>query len=128
MPALGQQFRLPSGYGAMIPCDDIFPPRVEYYVAAIDQSGAPNGGAGSADAPVQVDIVERRSYAAPTLPGQAPPRTCGSLNAVATPRDAGTGPAAVERGTADLGEPCRTNNECRRGLRCGLAHQCVFDR
>jgi hypothetical protein len=128
MPALGQQFRLPSGYGAMIPCDDIFPPRVEYFVAAIDSSGAPNGGAGTADAPVQVDIVERRSYAAPTLPGQAPPRTCGSLAVTATVRDAGSGPAVVERGTADLGEPCRTNNECRRGLRCGLNHQCVFDR
>ena len=29
MSALGQQFRLPAGYGALIPCDDIFPPRVE---------------------------------------------------------------------------------------------------
>ncbi|TAK26557.1 MAG: hypothetical protein EPO40_20915 [Myxococcaceae bacterium] len=128
MPALGQQFRLPSGYGAMIPCDDIFPPRVEYYVAAIDSSGAPNGGAGTAEAPVQINIVERRSFAAPTLPGQPAPRTCGSLSVTATVRDAGSGPAAVERGTADLGEPCRTNNECRRGLRCGLNHQCVFDR
>lgn len=128
MPALGAQFRLPSGYGAMIPCDDIFPPRVEYYLSAIDSSGAPNGGAGTADAPVQVPIVERRSYAAPTLPGQPAPRTCGSLAATPTVRDAGTSTAAPERGTADLGEPCRTNNECRRGLRCGLNHQCVFDR
>lgn len=128
MPALGAQFRLPSGHGAMIPCDDIFPPRVEYYIAAIDQSGSPNGGAGTADSPVQVPIVDRRSYAAPTLPGQAPPTTCGSLAVHPTVRDAGSGPAVVERGTADLGEPCRTNNECRRGLRCGLNHQCVFDR
>lgn len=128
MPALGQQFRLPAGYGATIPCDDIFPPRVEYYVQAIDSSGAPNGGAGTADEPVQVAIVERRAYAAPTLPGQPPPRTCGSLAVTATVRDAGGGTAVVERGTADLGEPCRSNNECRRGLRCGLNHQCVFDR
>jgi hypothetical protein len=128
MPALGQQFRLPAGYGAMIPCDDIFPPRLEYYVQAIDSSGAPNGGAGTADEPVQVAIVERRAFAAPTLPGQPPPRTCGSLAVTATVRDAGIGPAVVERGTADLGEPCRSNNECRRGLRCGLNHQCVFDR
>lgn len=128
MPAIGQQFRLPAGYGAMIPCDDIFPPRVEYYVSAIDSSGAPNGGAGSADAPVQVAIVERRSFAAPTLPGQSAPTTCGSLSVTATRRDAGSGPAVIERGTADLGEPCRSNNECRNGLRCGLNHQCVFDR
>ena len=41
-------------------------------------------------------------------------------------RDAG-GPAAPVRGTADLGEPCQTNNDCRRGLRCGAAHSCVFE-
>ena len=51
MSAMGQQFRLPSGYGALIPCDDIFPPRLEYYVAAYDSSGAPNGTAGTAEAP-----------------------------------------------------------------------------
>lgn len=126
MQAMGQQFRMPNGYGALIPCDDIFPPRIEYYVQSIDSSGAPNGNAGTDTQPVQVAIVERRSHPAPVLPGQEPPRTCGGMTGPSAARDAG-GPAAPERGTADLGEPCQTNNDCRRGLRCGASRSCVFE-
>ncbi len=126
MNPLGQQFRLPSGYGAMIPCDDIFPPRLEYYVAAYDSSGAPNGTAGTAEAPLALPIVERRRYPAPTLPGQPLPRTCGALTTGATARDAGV-PSAPVRGSADLGEPCQTSTDCRRGLRCGSTRTCVFE-
>ena len=79
MLPMGQQFRMPNGYGALIPCDDIFPPRVEYYVQSIDSSGAPNGNAGTEAQPVQIPIVERRSHPAPVLPGQEPPRTCGGM-------------------------------------------------
>lgn len=128
MPALGQQFRLPSGYGAMIPCEDVFPPKVSYYVEAYSSSGDANGHAGTAEAPLEVAVVELRHYPAPTLPGQPPPRTCGSMTTGPSARDAGTGPAAPERGTADLGEPCRATNDCRPGLRCGSNNQCVFDR
>lgn len=126
MQPMGQQFRMPNGYGALIPCDDIFPPRIEYYIQSVDSSGASNGNAGSEAQPVQVAIVERRSFAAPTLPGQAAPRTCGALTGASSVRDAG-GPAAPVRGSADLGEPCQTNNDCRRGLRCGATHSCVFE-
>jgi len=126
MNPLGQQFRLPSGYGAMIPCDDIFPPRLEYYVAAYDSSGAPNGTAGTAEAPLTLPIVDRRHFPAPTLPGQPVPATCGALTVGATARDSGV-PSAPVRGSADLGEPCRDNAECRRGLRCGSTRTCVFE-
>lgn len=126
MSAMGQQFRLPSGYGALIPCDDIFPPRLEYYVAAYDSSGAPNGTAGTAEAPLNLPIVDRRHFPAPTLPGQPMPRTCGALTTGATARDAGA-PSEPARGTADLGEPCQSNTDCRRGLRCGSTRTCVFE-
>jgi hypothetical protein len=128
MQAMGQQFRLASGYGAMIPCEDVFPPKVTYYVEAYSSSGDANGHAGTAEAPLEVPVVELRHYPAPTLPGQAPPRTCGSMTTGPTARDAGSGPAAPERGSADLGEPCRATNDCRPGLRCGSNNQCVFDR
>lgn len=129
MSAMGQQFRLGGGYGAQIPCEDIFPPRVMYYVEAYDSSNTPNGHAGSLEAPIEIPIVEQRTYPAPTLPGQPPPRTCGSFMAAATTvRDAGARDVEPERGTADLGEPCRSTQECRHGLRCGSNNQCVFDR
>jgi hypothetical protein len=126
MAPMGQQFRMPNGYGALIPCDDIFPPRVEYYVQSIDSSGSPNGSAGSEAQPLQIPIVERRTYPAPVLPGQEAPRTCGALTGPAAGRDAGAA-AQPTRGSADLGEPCQTNNDCRRGLRCGATHSCVFE-
>ncbi|MEZ4389969.1 MAG: hypothetical protein R3A48_02645 [Polyangiales bacterium] len=126
MQPMGQQFRMPNGYGALIPCDDIFPPRIEYYIQSIDSSGAPNGSAGTDIRPVQVAIVERRSHPAPVLPGQAPPVTCGAMTGPSAGRDAGR-PATPTRGTADLGEPCQTNNDCRNGLRCGTTHSCVFE-
>jgi hypothetical protein len=128
MQAMGQQFRLASGFGAMVPCEDVFPPKVQYYIEVIDSSGAPNGRAGTAETPIEVPVVDVRHYAAPTLPGQTPPATCGTLTVGATRRDAGTGPVEPPRGTADLGEPCQTATDCRRGLRCGATHQCVFDR
>ncbi len=103
MLPMGQQFRMPNGYGALIPCDDIFPPRVEYYVQSIDSSGAPNGNAGTEAQPVQIPIVERRSHPAPVLPGQEPPRTCGGMTGPSAVRDAG-GPAAPG---ARLGRPRR---------------------
>jgi hypothetical protein len=128
MQAMGQQFRLASGYGAMVPCEDVFPPKVQYYVEAIDSSGAPNGRAGSAEAPVEVTVVTERHYPAPTLPGQPPPATCGTMTAAMLARDAGTASNEPQRGSADLGEPCASTTDCRRGLRCGQNRQCVFDR
>jgi hypothetical protein len=72
------------------------------------------------------------------MPGQPAPRSCGSLE-VQVPTSTGTGTTgtggtgttgggnnAPIAGTADLGEPCQSNAECRRGLRCGSTHTCVF--
>jgi hypothetical protein len=126
MNSMGRELGLANGYGAQIPCEDAFPPALEYYVNAIDTSGEVIGHAGTALQPLRVPIVTARTRnIVPTLPGQAPPRNCGSLAGMASQpqiRDAGV----EERGTADLGEPCARDNECRRGLRCGLTRTCVF--
>jgi hypothetical protein len=127
MQAMGQQFRLASGYGAMVPCEDVFPPKVQYYVEVIDQSGSANGRAGTAEAPIEINVVDQRHFPAPTLPGQPAPRTCGVLTTAVTVRDAGAASNEPPRGSADLGEPCQATNDCRRGLRCGTNHQCVFE-
>ena len=125
MTSMGQDLGLPGGYGSQIPCEDAFPPAIEYYVNVIDTSGEVIGHAGTATAPVRIPIVTARTRnIIPTLPGQPPPRNCGSITGMSTTqvRDSG-----VElRGTADLGEPCANDNECRRGLRCGSARTCVF--
>jgi hypothetical protein len=126
LTTMGRELGLANGYGAQVPCEDAFPPSIEYYINAVDTSGEVIGHAGTAVQPLRVPIVTARTRdIIPTLPGQAPPRNCGSLAGMAsqpTARDAGV----EQRGTADLGEPCARDNECRRGLRCGLARTCVF--
>lgn len=126
MTSMGHDLGLPGGYGAQIPCEDAFPPAIEYYVHAVDTSGEVIGYAGSATQPVRIPIVTARTRnIIPTLPGQPPPRNCGSITSMATQaqvRDSGV----EERGTADLGEPCTRDNDCRRGLRCGSTRTCVF--
>jgi hypothetical protein len=139
MTSMGQNLGLPNGYGVQVPCEDAFPPAIEYYVQAIDTSGAPVGAAGTAAAPISIPVVTARHYAfVPTLPGQNPPRNCGSLvePVVATAAgDAGTrptrgrdaGPVEEVRGTADLGEPCTRDLDCISSrLRCGSNHRCVL--
>ncbi len=125
MTAMGHDLGLAGGYGAQIPCEDVFPPAVEYYIEVIDTSGAVIGHAGNAQTPVRLPVVTARTHNfIPTLPGQAPPRNCGSITAMsaASTRDSGV----ATFGTSDLGEPCARDSECRRGLRCGLSRQCVF--
>ncbi len=139
MQPMGQNLGLPQGYGAQVPCEDAFPPAVEYYVSVFDTSGASIGTAGTALSPISLPIVIARTHPiVPTLPGSPPPRNCGSL--VASGGTGGTGgftrgtsrvdagvASAPEFGTADLGEPCQANNDCRRGLRCAPStHSCVF--
>jgi hypothetical protein len=126
MNSMGQDLGLPGGYGAQIPCEDAFPPALEYYVQVVDTSGEVIGHAGSATQPVRIPIVTARTRnIVPTLPGQPPPRNCGSITGMSTQsqvRDSGV----EERGTNDLGEPCARDNDCRRGLRCGSSRTCVF--
>lgn len=126
MTSMGHDLGLPGGYGSQIPCEDAFPPAIEYYVNVVDTSGEVIGHAGSAVQPVRIPIVTARTRnIVPTLPGQPPPRNCGSITGMSTQtqvRDSGV----EERGTADLGEPCGRDNDCRRGLRCGSSRTCVF--
>lgn len=126
MNSMGHDLGLPGGYGSQIPCEDAFPPAIEYYVNVVDTSGEVIGHAGSATQPVRIPIVTARTRnIVPTLPGQPPPRNCGSITGMSTQtqvRDSGV----EERGTADLGEPCGRDNDCRRGLRCGSSRTCVF--
>lgn len=125
MNAMGHDLGLPGGYGSQIPCEDAFPPALEYYVQAVDTSGEVIGHAGSAVQPIRLPIVTARTRnIVPTLPGQAAPRNCGSITGMSSAQSRDSG--VEERGTADLGEPCARDNDCRRGLRCGSTRTCVF--
>ncbi len=105
--------RVTGGFGVELPCADMMAPRVQYYIVAFDPSGAPMGFAGSAEEPFSVPIVASRTQPAPALPGQAPPEQC-------TENECPPGMAGcnTDRGSAGLGDTCRSTNECRAGLVC----------
>ncbi len=106
--------RMPGGFGAEIPCADVFPPKVEYYLVAFGNDGSPLGFAGTKDAPLVVPIVTRRTQPPPALPGKAPPQTC-SLDRECPPGMPGCSNA---RGGKGMGETCNSSSECREGLVC----------
>ena len=103
--------RIPGGFGAELPCEEMMPPEVRYYVVAFDTQGSPLGNAGTSEQPFHVPIVTARQQPPPALPGQAPPEQCVENEC----------PPGMECGTerlGGLGDTCRETSECRSGLTC----------
>lgn len=65
-----------NGYGAEIPCGDIFEPQLEYYVVVFGEGSRELAHAGTAERPFAIRIVRARRYAPPALPGRVPPPQC----------------------------------------------------
>jgi hypothetical protein len=121
-----------DGFTYMIPCEDVFAPKVEYFVLAFDAEGNRIGNAGTPENPVTVPIVSRRSQPAPSLPGEAPPAQCGGGAEEAfapvqeepnysscTPGMPGCGREGA------LGDSCHDDMDCGEGLTC-LDNFCAF--
>ena len=108
-----------DGFTYLIPCGDVFEPVVEYFIVALDASGAQLGNSGTPAKPVKVPVVSERTQVAPSLPGQVPPAQCsagggddaGAVEASAEPEPRPTG------GTG-LGQTCSRSSDCAEGLSC----------
>ncbi len=109
-----QMPRMRGGFGVEIPCSDVFPPKLEYYLVAFGHDGSPLGFAGTKDAPLVVPVVTSRTQPPPALPGKAPPQTC-SLDRECPPGMPG---CTSGRGGKGMGETCQRSSECREGLVC----------
>jgi hypothetical protein len=104
-----------GGYGIVIPCADVFEPKVEYFIVAFDEEGQQIGNAGTPQNPVSVPIVAQRTAPAPALPGQAPPAQCkgGDECPPGMP-----GCSSGGAGNGGLGDTCSSNRDCGTGLVC----------
>jgi hypothetical protein len=100
-----------DGYSYLIPCTDVFEPKVEYFIVASDAAGNPVGNSGTSEAPITVPVVASRTEAAPSLPGQVPPSQCASDDEC-PPGSPGCG------GSAGMGDACSSDNDCQSGLAC----------
>lgn len=131
-PKSSQMTQTSDGFTYMIPCEDVFAPKVEYFVLAFDSEGNRIGNAGTPENPVTVPIVSRRSQPAPSLPGQVPPSQCGGGEeepfaaeddepgySECTPGMPGCGREGA------LGDSCHDDMDCGEGLTC-LDNFCAF--
>ncbi|MDB4987151.1 MAG: hypothetical protein JWN04_2329 [Myxococcaceae bacterium] len=100
-----------DGYTYLIPCTDVFEPKVEYFIVASDSDGNPVGNAGTSEAPIAVPVVAERTEDAPSLPGQVPPSQCKSDDEC-PPGSPGCG------GSAGMGDTCSADSDCQSGLIC----------
>jgi hypothetical protein len=108
-----QMQRMTGGFGFEIPCSEVYEPKVEYYIVVYASDNTPLGFAGTQQQPIEVPIVTSRSHPEPALPGRPPPQRC-SLDDECPPGMAG----CSGRGSAGMGDPCRSNRDCSEGLVC----------
>lgn len=101
-----------AGYAYQLSCQDVWEPRVSYYIAVIGDGGQTLAGMGSAQAPIEVAVIGTSPSIQPSLPDTQPPPTCEIS-------ECPPGLSCPEpRGTSAMGEPCERTNDCQGGLAC----------
>lgn len=98
-----------AGYAYQLSCQDVWEPRVVYYISVIGEDGRVLASAGTAQAPIEVAVSSSANSA--QLPDAAPPGVCGEE----CPPGMG---GCTTRGMAAIGEPCEGSNDCQSGLIC----------
>ena len=116
-PGMEQWKRVPmyqygSGFAYQISCNDVWEPKVSYYIEAQDEAGAVVGVAGSAAQPIEVPVVAARTQAEPALPQAQPPTSCAASECPPGLK------GCAKAGTAAIGDACEEQHECQSGLVC----------
>jgi hypothetical protein len=105
-------YRYQTGFAYQISCNDVWEPKVSYYVEALDEDGKVVGVGASAAEPIVVSIVGTRAQAEPALPGAKSPSSCIA-------KECPPGLAGCKQvGKAAIGESCGGNKDCQSGLEC----------
>ena len=105
-------YQYQSGFAYQISCNDVWEPKVSYYIEAQDEAGAVVGVAGSAAQPIEVPVVAKRTQAEPALPGAQSPSSC-----VASECPPGV-KGCKKSGTAAIADACASDSDCQSGLAC----------
>lgn len=99
-----------AGYAYQLSCQDVWEPRISYYIAVLGDDGRVLATAGSAQAPIEVAVSSSATSA--QLPDAAPPASCAADEC--PPGLAG----CAARGIAAIAEPCESSSDCQSGLIC----------
>jgi hypothetical protein len=105
-------YQYQSGFAYQLSCNDVWEPKVSYYIEAQDDAGAVVGVAGSAAQPIEVPVVAARTQAEPALPQAASPKSCAASECPPGVK------GCAKSGTAAIGDACESDGECQSGLAC----------
>lgn len=103
--------RLPSssGWGGYIPCADVVDGTVSYYIQGFDKDSELVANVGDPEHTFTVPVHEHIASPPPSLPGEAPPKTCGDED--------------LESLNLADGERCNEDRQCKNGV-CGASGRC----
>jgi|HubBroStandDraft_1064217.scaffolds.fasta_scaffold27535_1 hypothetical protein len=116
--------KVDQGYGALIPCKDVTPGLMLYFVQGFNDKNDPVATSGSKKQPFSVPVNAQLIGPPPTLPGQDPPAQCEDVAGSGTecPPDF---PGCGKKKAAD--EDCSKDEECESGScsdgKCGAKKQ-----
>lgn len=104
-----------NGWGAEIPCLEIQPGVVKYYVQGLNSENDPVATGGDRNNPFTTDIKQSISGDAPHLPGQNPPAQCPDTGDCPPgfPGCKGSGATGSEGMLKDAELPCEADDECK---------------
>jgi hypothetical protein len=105
-------YQYQGGFAYQISCNDVWEPRITYYIEAHDEAGAVVGVAGSAAQPIEVPIVTARTQPEPALPQAAAPASCAASECPPGVK------GCKKTGTAGIDESCGSDGDCQSGLEC----------
>lgn len=100
-----------DGLAYQVGCNDVWEPRVSYYLEALDSSARVIGRVGSAAEPIVVQISTDPVDAPPAFPNEAAPGSCIAP-------ECPPGVECSKPGVAAMGERCASQMSCQGGLLC----------
>ncbi len=100
--------KMGDGWGGLIPCKDVTEGKLLYFLQGFNAENDPVATGGNRDKAYSVPIKESIDGAAPSLPGQDPPKQCGELAGAECPPNF---PGCNSKKGA--GEDCDKNKDCQ---------------
>mgnify|MGYP002400235296 CR=1 FL=1 len=98
-----------TGWGALIPCKDVLPGTMQYYIQGFNAANDPVATSGSRAKPFTVPVKQSIAGAPPGLPGQEPPKQCSETSGAGAECPPDFPGCSNKKGA---GEECTKDNEC----------------
>jgi hypothetical protein len=104
--------KMGDGFGGLIPCADVRPGTIEYFIQGFDAQDQPLAMSGSRTAPFAVEVKTALAGDVPALPGKSPPTQCKDKSDE-TECPPGFPGCKVEK--KDVGDDCDQAAQCESG-------------